>query len=76
MVAPNREITNTNLFASTSTMSNPCDINSVLENININAPRGRTIIVSTNFSRDSSVLFKASYMEYHDCIEVQNNNSN
>ena len=76
MVVSNREIANTNLFASTSAMSNPCDINGVLEDINMNAPRGRTIIASTNFSRDSFVLSKVSSIEYYNYMKAQNNDPN
>jgi len=67
---------NTNLFSPTSAISNPYDINGILEDININAPRGRTIIASTNFLRNLSMLSKVSSMEYHNHIEAQNNKPN
>jgi len=76
MVVSNREIVNTNLFAPTSAMSNLCDINGVSEDINMDALRDRTTIASTNSSRDLSVLSKVSSMEYHDCMEVQNDDPN
>ena len=76
MVAPNREIANTNIFSSSSAMSNPLESNAVPENIQMNAPRDRSTISSMNSSRESSVLFKSSSIAYATRMEAQSGNTN
>ena len=71
MVAPNREIANINSFTIPSTMSNPADSKGVSEDIQMGAPRGRSAIASANSSRESSVLSKASSIEYSARMEAQ-----
>ena len=75
MVAPNREIANSNIFSSTLAMSNPVELKVVSENIQMSVPRGRFIISNTS-SRASSMLSKASSIEYLACIEAQNTDPN
>ncbi len=48
MIAPNREIANINSFTNTSSIFNLTDFNNISEDIQMGAPRGRSIIVSTN----------------------------
>ncbi|KAL9712158.1 hypothetical protein Ac2012v2_005235 [Leucoagaricus gongylophorus] len=71
MVAPNREIANINSFTIPSAMSNPADSKGVSEDIQMGAPRGRSAIASANSSRESSVLSKASSIEYSARMEAQ-----
>ena len=76
MVAPNREIVNTNLFTTTLAMSDPAESKGVSEDIQMDAPRGRSTIASTNSSRELSVLSKASSIEYSAHMEAQSANPN
>ena len=52
-------------------MSNPADSKGVSEDIQMGAPRGRSAIASANSSRESSVLSKASSIEYSARMEAQ-----
>jgi len=76
MVASNREITNKNSFTTLSAMSNLKNSNNVSENIQIGAPRGRSIVASMNISRELLYESNTSSIEYAACMKVQNNNSN
>ena len=76
MVAPNREIVNTNLFTTTLVMSDPAESKGVSEDIRMDAPRDRSTIASTNLSRELSVLSKASSIEYSAYMEAQSANPN
>jgi len=76
MVVPNREIVNTNIFSSSSAMSNPLKSNVVSEDIQMNAPRDRFTVSSMNSSRKSYMLFKLSSIVYATHIEAQSDNSN
>ena len=76
MVAPNRKIANTNLFTTTLVMSNPAESKDVSKDIQIDAPRNRSTIASTNSSIESSVLSKAFSIEYSACMETQSADPN
>ena len=71
IVAPNREIMNTNIISSISAMSNSLESKAISENIQISASRGKTTVLSTNSSRESSVISKASSVKYATCMEAQ-----
>jgi len=75
MIAPNREIANINSFITSSAMSNLADFNCVSEDIQMGALRGKCTITSTNLSRESFILSKASSVEYTAHIKAQNNDS-
>ena len=74
MVVSNREIVNKYPFNS-SAMSSLNDTNNVLEDININSPRGRSNIISQNFSREHSTVSSISNMAYSKQMEIQNDNT-
>jgi len=57
-------------------MSSPADSKDISEDIQIGAPKGRSTIASANSSRESSVLSKASSIEYSAHIEAQSIDSN
>jgi len=76
MVVPNREIANSNIFTSTSAMSNPVKSKAGSEDVPMGAPRGRSIVSSTNSSRESSILSKVSFIEYSAHMEAQSANPN
>ena len=76
MIVYNREIANINSFTILSVMSSLANFKDVSEDIQIDAPRGRSVITSANLSRDSSVLSKASYIKYSACMEAQSVNPN
>jgi len=71
MVVPNREIANSNISTYTLAMSYPVEFKVNSENIQIEALRDRSNITSTNLSRESSVLSKASSIEYAAHMEAQ-----
>lgn len=70
MVASNRKTANLNIFSSFSAMAKSPKSNVILENVQMSDPRGRTIISSINTLGESSVLSKASSIEYLTCIEA------
>ena len=76
IVAPNREIVNSNILSSTSAISNPVKSKVVSEDIQMGASRGRSNVSSTNLSRESSMLSKASSIKYSAHMEVQSANPN
>ena len=76
MIVYNREIANINSFTILSVMSSLANFKDVSEDIQIDAPRGRSVITSANLSRDSSVLSKASSIKYSACMEAQSVNPN
>ena len=57
-------------------MSNLKNSNNVSEDIQIEAPRGRSIIASINILRELSVQFNASSMEYAAYMEAQSDDLN
>jgi len=76
IVAPNREIVNSNISFSTLAMSNLLESKAVSENIQMGTPRGRATVSSMNLSRELSMLSKASSIEYLTCIEAQSTDLN
>ena len=74
MVVSNREIVNKYPFNS-SAMSSLNDTNNVSEDININSPRGRSNIISQNFSREHSTISSISSMAYSKQMEIQNDDT-
>ena len=68
MVVSNRKIVNSNIFTSTSAMSNPVKSKTSFEDILMGALRGRSIVSSTNSSRESFILFKVSRLKKVDLI--------
>ena len=70
MVVPNRELANLNILSFSSAMSNPLKSNAISEDVQISSPRDRTSVPSTNSSRELSVLFKASSIEYLTHMEI------
>jgi len=52
-------------------MFNLLESKAISEDIQIDAPRGRATVSSTNLSKESSVLSKVSSIKYSTCIEVQ-----
>jgi len=76
MVASNREIANTNIFTTTSAISDPVESKGVSENIQIDASRGKSAIASTNSLRELSVLSKVSSIKYLAHMEAQSTDSN
>ena len=73
---PNRKIANSNISTYISAISYPIESKVNSNDIQIEASRGRSNIASTNLLRESSVLFKASFVEYIAHIEVQSTNFN
>ena len=63
MVVSNRKITNSNIFTSTSAMSNPVKSKTSFEDILMGALRGKSIVSSTNSSRESFILIKESGLD-------------
>ena len=72
MEASIRDIVNTNQFPFFLPMSNPIEINNIFENINIDALRGRSFVLSPNSLRDSSIHSDALSQIYTNKIEVEN----
>ena len=72
MSAPIRDIVNINEFIFNSAISNPIEINNIFENVNMDIPRGRSIMLSWNSSRESSTHSDLSSQLYTDKIEVEN----
>ena len=73
MVMPNREIANINLSSYNSAMSNSMEVNAISEDINMDEPRGRSLLSSPNTSREMSAHSDLSSIPYVDRIEAQNN---
>ena len=71
MIVPNREIVNSNILTSISAMSNPVKSKAISEDILIGAPKDRSIVSSSNSSRESSMLSKVPSIEYLACMEAQ-----
>ena len=76
IIVPNREIANSNISTYTSAMSYLVESKVDSDDIQIGASRGRSNVASTNLSRESSVLFKASSVEYIAYIKVHSTNFN
>jgi len=76
MIVPNREIANTNLFTTTSAISNLAKSKGISEDIQMGVLRSRFTIASMNLSRESSVLSKASSIKYSAHIEAQSADPN
>lgn len=72
MSAPIRDIVNINEFIFNSAMSNLIEINNISENVNMDIPRGRSIMLSWNSSRKSSTHSDLLSQFYADRIEVEN----
>jgi len=75
MVMPNREIANINLSSYNSAMSNSMEVNAISEDINMDEPRGRSLLSSPNTSKGMSAHSDLSSIPYVDRIEAQNNDS-
>jgi len=76
MVVLNREIANLNTSSLFSAMYNPHEPNTIPENIQISAIRDRTTIFSMISSRESSVISKASSVEYSAHMKAQSADPN
>jgi len=74
MVAPNREIANINSFLNFSAMSNPVKANYVSEDINMDEPRGRSMIPNRVMSRAMSAHSDTSFIPYVERMEAQSSN--
>jgi len=70
IVVLNREIANFNTSSLSSAMSNSHESNAISENIQIGALRSGTTVSSMNSSRESSMISKASFVEYSACMEA------
>jgi len=57
-------------------MSNPIEFKVVSKNIQMGAPRDRTNVSSLNSSRESSMLSKASFIDYSTHMEAQSADPN
>ena len=57
-------------------MAKPLESNTISEDVQMSSPRDKTIISSTNISRELSMLSKVSSIEYLTHIEAQSNDSN
>jgi len=60
MIVPNREIVNLNIFSSSSAISNTLEFNAISEDIQMDAPRDRTIKITE--SGLSFLLFSFSFL--------------
>ena len=67
-----RDIVNINKFLFNSAMSNPIEINNISENVNIDIPRDRFIMLSWNSSKESFTHSDLSSQLYANRIEVEN----
>ena len=73
MVAPNRELANTQFPFDISSTSNPqAHLNKAMD-IDIDTPRGRSANPSTNNSRESSTHSSVSSIAYADRVQALNN---
>ena len=77
MVAPIRELANTSFFSTAKALLSNNQVQSspgMDMDIDMIIPRGRSSSHSSNSSRESSVLSKASLVPYYERIEIQSNN--
>jgi len=74
MVAPNREIANINSFLNFSAMSNLVKANYVSEDINMDEPRGRSMIPNRVMSRAMLAHSDTPFIPYIERIEAQSSN--
>jgi len=74
MAVSNREIMNINLSFNLSAIFNSVKTNIFSENVNMDEPRGRFLLLSPNISRATSTYSDTSLIPYVDRIEAQNNN--
>jgi len=74
MVASNREITNINSFPINSAINHSIKVNTISEDINMDALRGRSNSLSPNLLWKSLTHSNLSFVLYVDRIEAQNNN--
>lgn len=77
MVAPIRELANTSFSSTAKALSSDNQVQSSPSmdmDIDMTIPRGRSSSHSSNSSRESSVLSKASSVPYYEGMEIQSNN--
>ena len=75
MVAPNREIANTYISFNYSAMSNSVEVNAISEDVNMDEPRDRPLLLSPNISRGTSTHSDTLSIPYIDRMEAQSNDS-
>lgn len=73
MIAPIREIANTNNFSTTSAISIPNKCNDISKDVCINALRERSNMLSLNWSRKSLAHSSISSISYEIKIKAQSN---
>ena len=74
MAAPNREIVNINLSFNLSAMFNLVKTNIFSENVNMDKPRRRFLLLSPNISKATLTYSDTLLIPYVDRIEAQNDN--
>ena len=76
MGVPIRDIANTNHFPFFLPMSNPIEINNISKDINIDALRGRSTVLSPNSSRKLSIHSNVLSQVYTNRMKAENKKFN